>query len=149
MKTKHVSDSKGTQLPSKQPAKVEGRNCKQRNVLCFLYVFKQDLPSSLPGFNPHPHHDSDIDDKSNATERVIPSGETNIAIEAMAEIVDLAMKGTVGITIRNPPPVITIDSWYDHLSQAWVVYGIVISTLPPITRGLGFIIFIEIVDIVT
>ena len=29
----------------------------------------------------------------------------------------------------NHPPVITIDSWYVHHSQPWVVYGIVIPTL--------------------
>ena len=34
----------------------------------------------------------------------------------------------VGMTIINYPPVITIDSWYVHHSQSWVVYGIVIPT---------------------
>ena len=34
----------------------------------------------------------------------------------------------VGIIV-NHPPVITIDSWYVHHFQSWVVYGIVIATL--------------------
>ena len=27
-------------------------------------------------------------------------------------------------TIRNNPPIITIDKWYVYQSQSWVVYGI-------------------------
>ena len=38
------------------------------------------------------------------------------------------MISNVGITIINHP-LITIDSWYVHHSQSWVVYGIVIPTL--------------------
>ena len=33
----------------------------------------------------------------------------------------------VGIAIINHPPVITIDSWYPHHSQSWVVYYCYIS----------------------
>ena len=32
-------------------------------------------------------------------------------------------------TIRNNPPIITIDKWYVYHSQSWVVYGIVLPTL--------------------
>ena len=39
--------------------------------------------------------------------------------------------GNLGITIINHPTVITIDRWYSiNHSQSWVVYGIVIPTLP-------------------
>ena len=43
----------------------------------------------------------------------------------------------MGITIINHPPVITIDSWYVHHSQSWVVYDILIPTLQNVSLA-GF-----------